>query len=362
MDNILAINPGNTSTKIGLFEDTTLLNQEVIRHDKKDLEVFSNILDQLEFRSRSIGAFLRDNNIQTGEIDHFIGRGGLLRPLASGLYMVNREMIEDLRSAKYGEHSSNLGALIAQRLASKYGKKAYILDPVCVDELDPLARISGHPNIPKTSVFHALNQKSVARRASVEIGRQYEDLNLVVAHLGSGISVGLHRKGKVADVNNAIEGEGPFSPERSGGLPAGAFLRYAFENKLNYQDSFKMIYGRGGMYAYLGTNDFQEVMKAYDEGNNKKVKIIIEAMAYKISKEIASLAAPVSGEVDGIVITGGLAYSKSFASLIRSSIGFITSNIFVYPGEDELQAMADGVVLGIRGEIEVREYSVDEDF
>jgi len=357
MNRILAINPGNTSTKIGLFDGNELINQEAIRHDKNDLEVFPNILDQLKFRSKAIGDFLRNNNIHTSDIDHFIGRGGLLKPLESGLYMVNLDMIDDLKSAKYGEHSSNLGALIAQRIASKYGKKAYILDPVCVDELEPVARITGHPEIHKISAFHALNQKSVARRASKEIGKQYGDLNLIIAHLGSGISVGLHKKGKIVDVNNAIAGEGPFSPERSGGIPAGTFLKHVFENKLDYKDSLKMLYGQGGMFAYLGTNDFQKVMKDYDGGQNEEVRLVIDAMAYKISKEIASLAAPVAGKVDGIIITGGLAYSKTFTSIIRSSIKFLTSNIFIYPGEDELQAMADGVVLGLNGEIKIHNYT-----
>jgi butyrate kinase len=361
MDKILAINPGNTSTKIGLFEKNTLIDQEVIRHDKKDLDVFPNILDQLKFRSKAIGSFLRDNNIRTSDIDHFVGRGGLLKPLKSGLYMVNQEMISDLKSEKYGEHSSNLGALIAQRISAKYGKKAYILDPVCVDELEPIARITGHPEIHKVSAFHALNQKSVARRASTDIGKRYEDLNLIVAHLGSGISVGLHKKGKIVDVNNAIAGEGPFSPERSGGIPAGTYLKYAFDNKLKFQDALKILYGQGGMYAYLGTNDFQEVMEDYNKGNNKKVKLVIDAMAYKISKEIASLAVMIAGEVDGIVITGGLAYSKIFTTIIRSSIKFLTSSIFIYPGEDELQAMADGVVLGLKGEIEIHEYTSEKD-
>ncbi|MFC2159284.1 butyrate kinase [Actinomycetota bacterium] len=361
MDKILAINPGNTSTKIGLFEDNKLINQKSIRHDKKDLDIFPKILDQLKLRSKAIGSFLRDNNIRTSDIDHFIGRGGLLKPLMSGLYMVNQEMISDLRSEKYGEHSSNLGALIAQRIANKYGKKAYILDPVCVDELEPIARITGHPEIHKVSAFHALNQKSVARRASAEMGKRYGDINLIVAHLGSGISVGLHRKGKIVDVNNAIAGEGPFSPERSGGIPAGTYLKYAYDNKLDFQDSLKMLYGQGGMYAYLGTNDFQEVMEDYDKGNNEKLKLVVDAMAYKISKAISALAAPVSGEVDGIVITGGLAYSKTFTSIIESSIKFLTSNIFIYPGEDELQAMADGVLLGLKGEIEIHEYTSDKD-
>ncbi len=361
MNKILAINPGNTSTKIGLFDGNKLISQEVIRHDKKDLDVFPNILDQLDFRFKAIGFFLKENNIQIADIDHFIGRGGLLKPLKSGLYMVNQEMVKDLRTVKYGEHSSNLGALIAQGFASEYGKKAYILDPVCVDELEPIARISGHPKIHKVSAFHALNQKSVARRASTELGKRYGDLNLIIAHLGSGISVGLHKKGKIVDVNNAIAGEGPFSPERSGGIPAGTFLKYVFENKLDFQDGLKMLYGQGGMYAYLGTNDFQKVMKEYDGGKKQEVKLVIDAMAYRISKEIASLAAPVAGKVDGIIITGGLAYSKTFVSIIRPNIEFLTSNIFIYPGEDELQAMADGVVLGLKGEIEIYEYTVEKD-
>ena len=357
MNKILAINPGNTSTKIGLFEGNKLINQEAIRHNKNDLEVFLNILDQLKFRSKAIGDFLGNNNIHSSDIDHFIGRGGLLKPLESGLYMVNEEMIRDLKSAKYGEHSSNLGALIAQRIATKYGKKAYILDPICVDELEPVARITGHPEIHKVSVFHALNQKSVARRASKKIGKQYGDLNLIIAHLGSGISVGLHKKGKIIDVNNAIAGEGPFSPERSGGIPAGSYLKYTFDKKLDFQDALKMLYGQGGMFAYLGTNDFKAVMEDYIEGNNEKVKLVIDAMAYKISKTISALAAPVAGKVDGIVITGGLAYSETFTSLISSNIKFLTNNIFVYPGEDELQAMADGVILGLKGEIEIHNYT-----
>jgi len=356
MSLILAINPGNTSTKIALFRGTKLLKMEVIRHSRKDLEGFGHFIDQLEYRSNSVNEFLNKNNIDPKSIDYFIGRGGYLRPLISGLYEVNEKMVEDLKTARYGEHASNLGAMIAYDLSSRMEKKTFILDPVCVDELEPVARISGHPAIERKSIFHALNQKKVARKAARELGLKYEDINLVVAHLGSGTSVGLHKKGRIVDVSNAIDGEGPFSPERSGGLPTGAFLRYVFENKLNWPDSFRMLYGGGGMYAYLGTNDFKKVMEKYENSNDKKVKIVIEAMAYQISKYIASLVAPVLGNIDAIILTGGLAYSKAFIQLIVPSIEFITKKIIIYPGEDELQAMADGVMQGLKGEIEILKY------
>ncbi len=356
MSLILAINPGNTSTKIALFEEIKLLKMEVIRHNKNDLKRFEHFIDQLKYRSNSVNEFLSKNNIDPKSIDYFIGRGGYLRPLMSGLYEVDRKMIEDLKAARYGEHASNLGAMIAYGLSSSMGKKAFILDPVCVDELEPVARISGHPAIERKSIFHALNQKRVARTAARELGSRYENINLIVAHLGSGISVGLHKEGRIVDVSNAIDGEGPFSPERSGGLPTGAFLKYVFENGLDWQDSLRMLYGGGGMYAYLGTNDFKKVMEKYENGNDKKVKIVIEAMAYQISKYIASFTAPVSGNIDAIILTGGLAYSKTFTQLIVPCVEFITKNILIYPGEDELQAMAEGVIKGLKGEIEILKY------
>ncbi len=356
MSLILAINPGNTSTKIALFKGTKLLKTEVVRHSKKNLERFDHFIEQLEYRSNSVKQFLDKNNIDPKSIDYFIGRGGCLRPLISGLYEVDGKMIGDLKVARYGEHASNLGAMIAYDLSFKMGKKAFILDPVCVDEMEPVARISGHPAIERKSILHALNQKMVARKAAVELGSKYGDINLIVVHLGSGISAGLHKKGRIVDLSNAIDGEGPFSPERSGGLPTGAFLKYVFENGLDWQDSLRMLYGEGGMYAYLGTNDFKKVMEKHEKGNDKKVNTVIEAMAYQISKCIASLAAPVSGDIDAIILTGGLAYSKTFTQLIVSCVEFITKKILIYPGEDELQAMAEGVMQGLNGEIEILKY------
>jgi butyrate kinase len=356
MSHILAINPGNTSTKAALFEDDRLLEMETVRHEKEELENFRHFIDQMELRRQAVQEFLDRHSIDPEKIDYFIGRGGYLRPLRSGLYEVNERMLDDLKTSRYGKHASNLGAMLAYDFSSKYGKRAFILDPICVDELDPIARISGHPAIKRKSVFHALNHKRIARRAASELGRDYSQLNLIVAHLGSGITIGLHKRGRIVDVNDAIDGEGPFGPERSGGLPAGSFLKYVFKKGLDLEQAYRILYGEGGMYAYLGTNDFRKVMKDYEQKKDDKVKIVVEAMAYQISRNIAAMAAPAGGDIDAIAITGGLAYSKTFTDLIVPNISFITSIILIYPGEDELQAMAEGVVKALKGEIEILEY------
>jgi len=356
MSLILAVNPGNTSTKAGLFEDEKLMVMEVVRHKKKELEVFPNFIDQLELRRQAVKDFLDRNKVDPQKIDYFIGRGGYLRPLKSGLYEVDDKMLEDLKTSRYGEHASNLGAMIAYSFSLNAGKRAFILDPVCVDEMQPVARLSGHPAIERTSVFHALNQKRVARNAAKDLGLDYHEINIIVAHLGSGISVGLHKKGMIVDVTNAIDGEGPFSPERSGAVPTGSFLRYVLEKKLSWKESSGMLYGKGGLYAYLGTNDFKKVMKDYEDGTDKKVKLVVEAMAYQVCKNIAAMAAPAGGDIDAVAITGGLAYSGTFTDLIVKSVSFISGNILIYPGEDELQAMAEGVVKGLGGEIKILDY------
>lgn len=354
MYKLLAINPGNTSTKIGFFHNKNLIKSITIEHSIGELSKFKNFVDQLDFRLKSIDYFIIKNNIDYSKIDFYIGRGGYLKPLKSGLYEINNKMIRDLTESKYGEHSSNLGAIIVFNYASKYKKKSYILDPVSVDELEPIARISGHPAIERKSVFHALNQKRIARKISFDLGKSYNKANLIIAHLGSGISIGLHHFGKVIDVTHGIDGEGPFTPERSGGLPLGSFIRYIFKNNLKYKESFKMIYGQGGLVAYLGTNDFNKLIKEYK--NNNKVKLIIDAMAYQISKYIASMATPVNGNIEGIAITGGLAHSKVFTDKIVSRIRFLTENILIYPGEDELLAMVEGVLQGINKKIEIFKY------
>lgn len=356
MYKILAIDPGNTSTKIGFFEDKNLIFSSTIRHDVNQLKAYNSFIEQLDFRFDAIKDFIKKNNIDLKEVDYFIGRGGYLKPLRSGLYEINKKMISDLLNPVI-KHASNLGALIANDFANRYKKKSFILDPICVDEMNDLAKISGHPTFVRTSVFAALNQKRVARLASHELGKKYNELNLVVAMLGSGISVGIHSKGRVIDVTNAVEGEGPFSPERSGALPIMPFVKYVLDKKLDYREAYKLVYGQGGIVAYLGTNNMHEILKKYDEGNDKKIQLIINAMTYQIAKEIAVMAVPVNGEVDAIIITGGLANEKTFTDLIIPRIKFITEKIMIFPGEDELAAMAEGVIGGITGEIEILEYN-----
>ncbi|MBN1299556.1 MAG: butyrate kinase [Actinobacteria bacterium] len=356
MYQILAINPGNTSTKIGFFNDTELIFKDTVRHDADSLKGFNSFVEQLDFRFEAINSFIERNNIDLSEVDFFIGRGGILKPLKSGLYEVNDKMIDMLLKNPVVEHASNLGALIADDFAKKYKKKAYILDPVCVDELDDIARISGSPLFPRTTLFHALNQKRMARLASKDLGKKYSELNLIVAMLGSGVSVGIHSKGMIIDVTNAVVGEGPFSPERAGAIPIMPFIKHILDNGLDYRQANKLIYGQGGLVAYLGTNDMHTVIEKYNEGKDEKVRLIVEAMAYQIAKEIAVMAVPVNGEVDAIVLTGGLSYEKTLTDMVTRRIKFITEKVLVYPGEDELAAMAEGVIGGINGEIEILKF------
>ncbi len=346
MCKIFAINPGSTSTKIGIFEGRRLEHEQAIRHKREEIKKYKRVIDQLGPRLAAIDNFLGEKDIDLSEIDFFVGRGGILRPLDSGLYEVNGRMLRDLKEARYGEHASNLGPVIAQIFASRFGKKAYIMDPVCVDELADIARVSGHPLLERVSWFHALNQKKAARKAAGELGKKYEEANIVVAHMGGGISVGIHHRGRVEDVNNAALGEGPFTPERTGGLAAGSFLRYVFEKNLDFEKSFKMILGEGGLVAYFGTTDFGRLMERYREGEGK-VRLVIDAMAYQIASEIAAKSVLVNGRVDALVLTGGLAHDDDFKDLIRERVGFIFPKIFVYPGENELEAMAEGAMLAL---------------
>jgi len=350
----LVINPGSTSTKIGIFENLELIYEKTLRHSQKDLGNFKNIIEQLEFRKEIIDEAIKEKGIKRKDLDAVVGRGGLLKPMEGGTYKINDIMLKDLKEAKMGEHASNLGALIAYQISDEIGIPGFIVDPVVVDEMEELSRISGHPRFERLSIFHALNQKAVARKAAFEINKNYEDLNFIIAHLGGGISVGVHRKGKVIDVNNALNGEGPFSPERSGTLPAGALVKLCFSNQVTEKEANKMLKGNGGLIAYLGTNNAQKVSEMCDEGD-KNAKIIYEAMAYQVSKEIGAGAAVLEGKVDGIVLTGGVAYDNKFINWIKSRVGFI-SRIFVYPGEDELKALAEGGLRVLKEEELAKEY------
>mgnify|MGYP000997856204 CR=1 FL=1 len=353
---LLTINPGSTSTKIAVFENTELIFDKTLRHSVEDLASFPSIIDQYDFRKKVIMDCLQEKCENISNIDAFVGRGGLLKPIPGGVYRVNDKMIHDLRHAELGEHASNLGGILAYQIAKSVGKEhdSYIVDPVVVDELDDIARYSGRPELPRISIFHALNQKAVARRFARESGKKYEDLVLIVVHLGGGITVGLHKYGKVVDVNNGLDGDGPFSPERTGSLPAGSLVKLCFSGKYQLHQVKKMITGSGGIVAYLGTNNASEVEKRIEDGDNHAKKIY-EAMAYQISKEIGGLATVAMGKLDAIVITGGIAHSKMVTKWIEDRVAFLAP-VYVYPGEDELQALAEGVYFAKRGEIEIKEY------
>lgn len=337
---VLVINPGSTSTKFGLYKNETEVFSENLSHSAEQIAKYKNIADQYEFREQIIRESLERNNFNIKDIDAVVGRGGLLKPIPSGVYKINSSMQEDLKKAKYGEHASNLGALIAQAIAENAGCDAFIADPVVVDEMAEVARISGNPKLPRISIFHALNQKSVARVAAKQLGKPYDKLNLIVAHLGGGISVGVHENGRVVDVNNALDGDGPFSPERSGGVPVGGMVKLCFSEKYSLGEIKQQIKGKGGLVAYLGSNDAREIQNRVESGD-EKARLIYEAMGYQISKEIGQLAAVVAGKVDAIVLTGGLAYDEMLMSRISDRVKFI-AKVMVIPGEKELEALRDG--------------------
>lgn len=355
-DFILVINPGATSTKIAVYRTNKFVFLKTIRHDSDEFIKFNNTVDQLDMRMGLVLKEVEDNHIPFEQLGLIIARGGLIRPIESGIYEVNASMVSDLKKGIMGDHASNLGGLIANRLKGKFpNAKAYIADPVVVDELQDVARISGHPEFPRTSIFHALNQKSTARTYAQSRGMEYEELNLIIAHLGSGVSVGAHKKGRVIDVNNGLDGEGPFGPERSGTLPTGALVRYCFESGKSHQEVKKMLAGSGGLFAYMGHKDAGKIERLAREGN-PKAKLIQNAMAYQISKEIGAMSAVLGGEVHAIILTGGIAHNPDLTAFIKEHIGFIAP-VFIYPGEDEMRALAINGALLISGKIEAKEYN-----
>lgn len=355
MNRILAINPGSTSTKIAVFEASKQIFLKNIKHSSDEIGKFEKITDQYEFRKNIILEELKNASIEIDTIKIIVGRGGLIKPIPSGVYEVNEAMIADLKVGILGQHASNLGGLIANDLAKSIsGARAFIADPVVVDELHDLARISGHPLFERISIFHALNQKAIARTHAKSQNMNYEDMNLIVAHLGGGISVGAHYKGKVIDVNQALDGEGPFSPERSGTLPVGALAKLCFSGKYTLDEVKKMITGQGGFVAYLGTNDAYEVEKAALAGD-EKAKLIHDAMAYQVAKEIGAMSTVLLGKVDGILLTGGIAYGKPFVDEVIKRVSHI-AQVYVYPGEDEMQALAMNGLMVLNNEVEVKIY------
>lgn len=352
---LLIINPGSTSTKIGVYEDEKQLLEETLRHSSEEIGKYANIVDQLDFRKDVILKVLKEKNFDIKTLDAIVGRGGLLKPIEGGTYAVNDTMLQDLKLGVAGkQHASNLGGIIADVIGKSLGIPAFIVDPIVVDELEEVARISGIPEINRISIFHALNQKAVAKRYAKEQGRKYSDVNVIVTHMGGGVSVGAHTGGRVVDVNNALDGEGPFSPERSGSIPVGDLVRLCFSGKYTEQEVLKKINGKGGIVAHLNTNDFREVIKRVEDGD-KKAELIYDAFIYQIAKEIGKCAAVLNGKVDAIILTGGIAYNKIVTEHIIEKVGFIAP-VVIYPGEDELIALAQGALGVLRGEEAAKEY------
>ncbi|MGN7410032.1 butyrate kinase [Sporosarcina sp. SAFN-010] len=351
---ILTINPGSTSTKIGVFDNDQLVMEETLRHSTEQLAQFASITAQYEFRKSMIVEELKHHKIDVSSLSAVCGRGGLLRPIAGGTYPVNEAMLEDLRKGYAGQHASNLGGILANEIAAEANIPAYIVDPVVVDELQPLARVSGFNLLERHSIFHALNQKAVARRYALRTGRKYEELKLIVTHMGGGITVGAHHHGEVIDVNNGLHGDGPFSPERAGTVPAGDLVDICFSGKYYRQEIMEMLVGKGGLTGYLGTNNAVEVEKRIAAGDGH-AKEVYSAMAYQVAKEIGSAAAVLQGKVDAIILTGGLAYGKDFTAEIQGYVDWI-AEVVVYPGEDELQALAEGAIRVLTGEEEAKVY------
>ena len=338
----LIINPGSTSTKIGVFEDETLLFEETLRHSTEEIAQYASIVDQKDFRKQIILDLLKEKDFDIRSLQVIVGRGGMLKPIPGGTYAVSDDLLHDLKIGKQGQHASNLGGILAREIGDEIGVPSYIVDPVVVDELMPIARYSGVPELPRTSVFHALNQKAVAKRYAKEKGVSYESLNLIVVHMGGGVSVGAHEKGRVIDVFNALDGDGAFSPERAGAVPSGALIRMCFSGEYTEKEVYKKIVGGGGFNAYLGTNDMRDVAKMIDEGDTHADEVR-EAFILQVCKNIGSMSCVLKGKVDAIIVTGGIAYNKAVVDKMEERAGFIAP-FTVYPGEDELLALAQGAL------------------
>lgn len=350
---LLTINPGSTSTKIAVFDDTNSVFAESIKHPVDQLKSFERVSDQFEFRRDLVIKTLEDNGIPL-QFDAIVGRGGILRPVEGGVYRVNELMLREMEKP-VRNHASNLGCRIAHDISERIpGCIPLIADPVVVDEMLDVARISGSPLMPRESTWHALNQRSIARRYATEHDRRYEDLNLIVAHLGGGISIGAHHRGRCIDVNNAFDGEGPFSPERAGSLPPGHLIDLCYSQKYTHEQLRKRISGDAGLAAHLGTTDVSAIVEAIGRGD-KKAELVLNGMIYSIAKWIGSVAVALKGHVDAIILTGGVAYSDYVVSGITEYVSFL-GQVFVYPGENEMLALAANGVGALSGTLPIKEY------
>lgn len=350
---ILVINPGATSTKIAVFENESPRFKKTIEHDSAELDRYENVFEQYNYRLELIINSLVDANITLSSLSAVVGRGGLLRPMAGGTYSVNARMVDDMRKAVMGEHASNLGSVIADDLSRRLGIPAYIVDPVSTDEMDDVARITGFAEIDRVSLSHALNMKAVARKAAKLLGKCYEEMNLIMVHLGTGVSVSPHKMGRMVDVNNSRE-EGPFSPDRCGGVPAYSLVNLCFSGKYSHKEIKDKLMGKGGLYSYFGTRDVREVEKLADSGD-ARAGVVLNAMAYQVAKEIGAMATVLSGKVEVIVLTGGIAYSERVTSYIKQHVEYIAP-VMIIPGEEEMESLALGCLRVLCGEETARIY------
>ena len=344
---VLAINPGSVSTKFALYDDEECVFQKKIRHNAADLAQFKTVLEQKEMRRSCILKEMETAGIDTASVDAIAGRGGLLKPIESGVYIINGKMLEDLHSASAAIHASALGAIIASETAVPLGIPAYVVDPIVVDEMDRNAKLTGLPGVERSSVFHALNQKAIARRLAEQLGKPYENARFIVAHLGGGISIGAHRYGRVIDVNDALSGEGPFTPERAGSIPAVPLIDMCYSGEFTKTEMIEKVVGKGGMKAYLGTSDEDEVQKMINNGD-EFAALVLDSMAYQVSKEIGAMYAVLEGLADAIILTGGLAHSIRFTGAVKQRVDKLAP-VYVFPGEDEMLALASGVLRVLRG-------------
>ncbi len=342
MFRILVINPGSTSTKIGIYENTRSVFDTTIRHSRRELEAFGSILAQKEMRKALVLEALKDGDISLKSLDAIVGRGGMVKPLESGTYTINEKLFEDLRAKGFVQHASALGGIIAYELGKDLAIPAYMVDPVTVDEMMPIAKVTGIKGVERRSIFHALNAKYIAKRFCRENSKEYASCRLIVAHLGGGITVSAHLNGKVVDVSNGLDGEGPLTPERSGALPVSAVIDLCFSGDYTKEELLTLVSSKSGMQMLLGTNDLREAEQRIKSGD-KEAELVVGAMAYQVAKEIGAMVAALKSEVNAIIITGGLAHSQYFVSLIERRINKL-GKLIIYPGEDELRALTEGVL------------------
>lgn len=353
---VLAMNFGSTSTKVAIYEGDREVMTQVFRHTNEEMAGISNMEENAAFRKGVIMSYLQEQGVDLTALDAVVGRGGLMRGIEGGTYIVNDNMLKDLHSCQYGYHVCNLGGILANEIGNELGKPAFVVDPPVVNEVADVAKLSGHPDFPRRALFHALNQKAIAKRFAEENGRPYESLNLIVAHMGGGTSVGCHRQGKVVDVNNGLEGEGAFTGERCGGLTALDVVKATLSGQwgTTYAEIRHELCMKSGLVGHTGTNDGREISRRIAEGD-KKAELAYRTMAYQVSKEICALAAPLQGKVDAILLTGGFAYDKMLMGWIEEYVSFLAP-VHVYPGEDEMLALSQGALRVLSGKEEAKVY------